>query len=1059
MHKKLLLFYIVLNLHVSIFAQPIYQGRVVSAGEQKPVEGATISTTGDHDHAVSDGKGAFAIRAFPTDTLYFSRVNFIPLAVAVSSIRSPYDIHLTESDGLLQNVVVSTGYQTLPKERSTGSFVQVDNALLNRATGANILERLNGVANSVLFDPNSNRPPITIRGIGTLTKSAKTTDPLIVVDNFPYEGDVNNINPNDIENITILRDAAAASIWGARAGNGVIVINTKKGRMNQPFRATLNNNITVRNKPDLFYQPIMSSSDFIDLETFLFNKGFYDADLANTTSWPVILPVVQLLNQQKTGFLPEAEANRRINDYREYDIRNDYLKYLYRKSVAQQYAVSISGGKENVAYLTSIGYDKNLASLMGNENDRLTINSSFTLKPITKLTLQLRTTLTMSGSKNNGMLPSISESRNVFPYYRLADDHGNALMWEKDFSSVFKDTTGAGRLLNWQYKPLDEMKYADNNAKGSDMVLAFNAGYQLLKSLKAEVVYQYQNAKTETRKYYSPETYYTRNLINLFSALTATGITRPVPLGGILDLQSGQLHSHALRGQLNYNTNFGKNNIYGIAGSEIRKVTNDGSGFRTYGMGNNLTHTDIDPTRIYPIYGGLNYNPRIPSGIVFSGLDDRIISLYTNLSYDYDRRYIFSTSARKDASNIMGVAANNKWKPLWSAGFSWALSNEKFYQSRLLPYLKLQLTYGYSGNVNNSIPAVTTLDYTAINNSRLSNLPYASIANPSNKDLRWEKIGMFNSGLDFAFKNYRIDGTLEYYFKRSKDVISLVPSDITQTGIQSFPRNSAVLDGEGMDFTLNTKNIDKAFKWQSHLLFSYNKVKVKDYLNEVVPRSTVGEGSVITPVIGQPPYNIISYRWAGLNPENGNPRGYLQSDISEDWNNIIQNSTWNELLISGSAVPQIFGALRNSFGYKNFMVSANIVYKMQYDFRKNALYYTGLFASGGTHGDYTKRWQKPGDEKVTNVPSMIYPADYYRDLFYSRSAATVLPGDYIRLQDVNITYDFTLSKKQYPRFQAYLYVRDLGLIWAKNKEGLDPDVGNTGYPAARAYSIGCKIDF
>ena len=663
-----------------MLAQQNYTVTVVTAGENKPVEEVAITTSGNRYHAVSDGKGVFTITAFPNDTLYFSRVNFISLAISVADLKPPYTIHLSENDGLLQNVVVSTGYQTLPKERSTGSFVQVDNLLLNRATGANILERLNGVANSVLFDANSSRPPITIRGIGTLTKSSRTTDPLIVVDNFPYEGDINNINPNDVENITILRDAAAASIWGARAGNGVIVITTKRGRMNQPFRLSFNSNITVRDKPDLFYQPAMSSSDFIDMETFLFNKGFYDADLANTANWPVISPVIQLLNQQKTGQVTEAESARRINDYRQIDLRNDYLKYLYRKSVAQQYAVSVSGGKENVAYLTSIGYDKNIAALIGNQNDRLTINSILTLKPVSKLSLQFRTLFTKSGSKNNGSLPSISENRIVFPYYRLTGDNGEPLVWEKDFSSPFKDTAGAGRLLNWQYKPLDELENADNSFKSSDILLALNAGYEIFKSLKAEVVYQYQNAKTETSKYYNPETYYTRNLINLFSSLTSTGINRPVPLGGILDLQSGQLHAQALRGQLNYNSNFGKSNIYGIAGSVIRKVTNNSSGFRTYGMGNNLTHTDIDPTRIYPIYGGLNYNPRIPSGIVFSGLDDRMVSLYTNLSYDYDRGYIFSASARKDASNIMGVAANNKWKPLWSAGFSWALSNEKFYQ-------------------------------------------------------------------------------------------------------------------------------------------------------------------------------------------------------------------------------------------------------------------------------------------------------------------------------------------------------------------------------------------
>jgi TonB-dependent SusC/RagA subfamily outer membrane receptor len=209
--------------------------------------------------------------------------------------------------GQLEGVVVNTGYQSIPKERATGSFVQIDRALLNRRISPDIISRLEGVASGLSFNANiptqSKESPFSIRGRSTITAN---TQPLIVLDNFPYDGDLNSINPNNIESITLLKDAAAASIWGARAGNGVIVINTRKGGLNRPLSVELVTNYTFSKKPDLFYNPnFLNASSYIDFEQYLFSLGSYDADLNNTTTRPPLSPAVELMARKRAGLISQ----------------------------------------------------------------------------------------------------------------------------------------------------------------------------------------------------------------------------------------------------------------------------------------------------------------------------------------------------------------------------------------------------------------------------------------------------------------------------------------------------------------------------------------------------------------------------------------------------------------------------------------------------------------------------------------------------------------------------------------------------------------------------------
>ncbi|HAT93172.1 MAG TPA: hypothetical protein DCS36_12475 [Sphingobacterium sp.] len=287
------------------------KGRVVD-DKGNPLAGATIQVKGTSFIATSDGAGFFEIPDdFLESDLQISYLGYGRIEVAAKNIDR---IVLTTNDNRIEEVsVVASGYQSIPKERATGSFSKVDNATFNRQVSTDVISRLKGIAPSILFDERSGSPKLTIRGQATIFGNDQ---PLIVVDNFPYEGDINNINPNDIEDIDILKDAAAASIWGVRAGNGVIVIKTKKGRADQPMSIGFTSNVTIGQKPDLYYLPKIASTDFIDIEKMLFDKGYYNTIISNTSTNRPYSPVVQILNNQKNGLITSEDATMQIDELR-----------------------------------------------------------------------------------------------------------------------------------------------------------------------------------------------------------------------------------------------------------------------------------------------------------------------------------------------------------------------------------------------------------------------------------------------------------------------------------------------------------------------------------------------------------------------------------------------------------------------------------------------------------------------------------------------------------------------------------------------------------------------
>lgn len=1056
--------------------QIVVRGKVVDE-KGKGLPGATIRLKGSQTNIgiTSSESGDFMWNVPGRDAiLSVSYMGYETKEVSVSGADVELIIRMVPlAKGLEEVIIVNTGYQQVPKERATGSFEFLNKELINRSNGANILSRLEGLTPSLLVDRRGSRgaprpEDMSIRGLSSMDNA--TVPPLIVLDNFPYDGDINSINPNDIESITVLKDAAASSIWGARAGNGVIVITTKKGAYDKPITISATANVTITQKPDLFSLRQMSTSDWVDIETRLYKEGAYNAAMDDIWSLPFLTPVVE--TWAKTigpgAALTESQAQAQIDQWRNRDVRYDYLRYVYRPAVSQQYALAFSGGARSFNYNISGGYDRQLQEQRTNNNDRITLRSDFSYKPLTNLEISANTLYTQRLSRTRGASsPSLNYTLGTNPYMLLADEGGNPLAVGRDIRSKFLDEEADPRYLDWRYRPLEDMDKSYNTTKNYDLLLNLAARYKVTDFMSGEFSYQYGRGLSEGRDLYSEDAYYIRNKINLLTQFPGGEMLRNLPLGGILEQLNSNNRTSKLRGQINIDQNWtDKHQLTAVVGFE-RRENNRTSNTRTvYGYDeDNLTFAEVDNKLQLLNFGAYQ---TLPSGISFSEQTQRFVSGYVNAAYTYLGRYTISGSARKDAANLFGVNTNQKGAPFWSTGASWEISKEPFYQLAVLPYLRLRGSYGFQGNTNPLVSAYSTIQYSQKPDFNY-NLPYAGLLNPENTDLRWEQVGMLNLGLDFKFRNNRLSGSFEYYTKNAEDLLFFAPLGYS-TGFPGALYNNTALKGKGFDLSLHSVNLSPAghIGWNTDFFLSYAANRVTSYKPTSPPTSQSFAGTGIAAVnsihmVGKPASALFAYAWGGLDPLTGDPQGYLDGQISKDYSAIF-GSDPSQLHYFGPSTPTYISGFRNTFTFKNISLSANITGKFGYYFRRESVNYSALlpsFLSPGIkegHSDYSLRWQQPSDEQKTDVPSFIYPNDSNRNEFYEQSAVLVEKGDHIRLQDLVLGY--TLDKPLWGMRAArfFVNVNNLGLIWRANKQDLDPDY-SPGYAAPRTVALGFNANF
>ena len=1036
-------------------------GKVISQEDGIPLPGALITLNTDQHMVLTDEDGGFRIDAAPGG--YSLRVSYLGMKPYEISITLPYSEELLiqmESDqrNLEEVTVMSTGYQELPAERVTGSFVSLDRKLINRKVSTNLIDRLEDITPGLIFNrgPSVGNNQISIRGRSTLFAN---TDPLIIVDNFPYDGPLESINPNDVEHISVLKDAAAASIWGARAGNGVIVISTKSGLKSSAPKVSLNSNVNIIQATDLFHVPQMNMGDFVDIEKSLFENNFYRSTESNPNR-QALPPVVETLISLRDGKITEEEASSRIQNYKNADLRTDLSQLYYRPQVNQQHSISVAGGGPASTYQFGLGFDKNLHSINGNDDDRWTIQAKNSWDLIDrKLTWSVGAYISKAQTNTRTQLPQNS------PYSSLVDPSGIPLPIFTNLSQRFIESVQGQGLLDWYNVPVNEIGLLDYKNERFDGRFQTSLNLKIIEGLSADISYQYWTGRTRNRERNPSQSYFVRDLVNRYSQLDENGLIRQViPSGDILDFAESYSFSHTLRGLLKYQKNWkGQHSLNVLAGTEVRDLKSESNAIRYYGYNDALaTSAILDYLNRYPSF----YNPSsmqtIDAGTSHSGLTDRFLSFYSNLGYTYRDKWDLTLSIRKDQSNFFGVNSNKRGVPLWSAGLGWTLSQEKFMSFLGNAYLKWKTSYGYSGNLDKSLSGLMTASYFNQPSSRfVPNIPGAQIVNPPNPNLSWEKVGIWNTGFDFESGNGKYTANLEFYKKRGMDLIGEYEVD-PASGFFTITGNNAETQTNGIDLILGANWLKGLVGWRTDFFYS----KVKDQVVKVDVTQTAGGllnsfyQATPIPVVDNPLFGVYSYDWSGLNPDTGDPVGILDGEPSEDYLAIINSATPENLKFHGSARPTDFGALRNTFTWKGLSLSLNISYRFGYYYRRTSIDYFSLLRGQIGHGDYDKRWLEPGDELTTQIPSLPANANVLRNLYYSNSSILVERGDHIRLQDIRLGYSFDKSANPWLPFESaelYGYANNLGIIWKASKDDLDPDFQYSS--PLRSMAFGLRINF
>ncbi|MFD2964563.1 MULTISPECIES: SusC/RagA family TonB-linked outer membrane protein [Olivibacter] len=1067
MTKFLCIIGIYLIPHLSA-AQYLLQGKVTDKNG-RPIAGTSVKIKNTTVGVRTDSAGVFSLRINEEEpVLSVSHLGYESREVRCKiPLNEPLIVQLESNAFRLEEVEVSTGYQVLPKERATGAFDFIDKDKLNEQVATGILERLESVANGLSVDRSTVNGGMTVRGQSSLTGPKEL---LVVVDNFPYDGDINNINPNDVESITLLKDAAASSIWGTRAGNGVVVITTKRGGLNQPLAIEVNANVTFMDKPDLFYPKQLTPSQYIEVEQFLFDKGYRFADTASVRH-VAFSPVYEILFKHRAGEMGDIEKKALLEQLGKQDLRRDYTDYIYRPAINQQYAINLSSGTDKSSWYFSMGYDRNISDLSAGYNR---FNTSFrnTYRPVKALQINTGIYFTQMGSTNGKPVYGTVRMGNYVlpPYTALANSAGEALSVTRFYRQQYLDTVGGGRLLDWNYYLLDDYRHTDLDSRLTDILLNFDADYKVLPWLGLVLRYQYEQQTGTEDMLYGRDSYFTRDMINKFTHIDpiSGNIDHHVPLGAILDAGRNKMAAHNLRAQLNMDKLWGRHRLHAVLGGEAKERTATGDHVRIYGYNPDiLTFANVDFTGPYRnITNGIN--EFIPNNTYFTHANNRFLSAFANAAYTLAGKYTLSLSGRRDASNLFGVNTNDKWNLLWSAGVAWNLSEERFYRSELIPYLKMRFTHGFSGNVDLGRSAVTTISYRVgpLASSPYTLGPMATISQHANPDLRWEKVGMTNLAADFGLKGNRLNGSIDFYRKYATDLFGPDPMDYT-TGISgTVVRNVASFKGRGVDLRLNSFNLNGPINWTSELNFTFYRDKYVDYYkNSLRGRDYItGVTPNLSGFVGKPLYGVYSYQWRGLDGATGEPIGVINGRDSKNYGAIVGDSTTvHDLVYSGPALPTAFGSLGNTFGWKNFSVTVRVLFKLGYYYRRNAIHYYNLFSSGsGGHPEYAHRWQQPGDEQFTDVPAMLYPAMANRDNLYANSDVTVERGDHIRLQYVSMSY--RLDRKLVTRMgikslEFYMNANNLGILWRANKENIDPEYRSANaVPPAKSISLGLRMN-
>ena len=1001
----------------------------------EPLIGAGVMVVGGKTGTATDIDGAFRLQV-PEDckTIQVSYIGMSTRLVDVEG-KNTVQVRLAENEMMLDNVVV-TGYQTLSKERSAGSFDMVKGDVISDkvALTGNILQGMEGLVTGLSVNMSDGADKYTVRGITSLNS---TRSPLFVVDGVPLEGD---------------------------QANGVVVITTKGGTRKQDLRIAYDGSFTWMGKPDYDYLDRMDGETFMRNAQEMFDQYaplYSYADVQTSLVGipgrynPVVFPHERLMYQALNGEITEAERDAALQQLMRQNSRKDYEDHMLSNKLMTRHNVSFSGGMDKMSYYLSLGY----VGDQGMEKD-WTNRFTFITKEEFFFTPWLKWDITLNASygrkrahlspwedyANDNILFGFSPYHDI-PYATLYDTAGNPLDWSVYYISQEKrDETEGLTGTDMSFYPVDD--FNANSSKTLDTNLRLNTGLtvDLVKGLRYEARFQYSRFHSKTENYYPGSTWKIREERLTATPLNTLECALPT-VGGNFLLDNSLTTDWTLRNQLSYNGNFddGRHQLSALLGTEIREYKNTvfSNFLRGYDM-QSMQYTPYDDYNLNRISNPVYGNTTISFNKTYYTQTEamrRYFSLYGNVAYTFNHKYTLNASLRVDQSNLFGSNPDNQYKPIWSIGGAWKVSDETFMDGiDWLDRLTLRATFGFAGNSplpgqggNYDILMATSSSFYETNGFKIST--------PANDEITWEKTRMWNIGFDIDVLKNRLALTFDYYDKRTTDLISNMLLNPV-SGWQSTIGNVGTLTNKGFELSVNSHNIKgRDFNWYTNFTLSHNTNKITklDVATPYTAETIISYGGSMN-VEGYPVNSLFAYRYAGLN-EKGEPQAYLADGTIVSGLD-SRGLSREDAVYCGTTVPKFYGGLTNRFTYKDWELSFMFVYNFGNKMRNECEQLEWGRPTSNLDNSFDERWRVPGDELKTDVPAWTPQVNSNAnfDLYYY-SDRNVLDAAYIKLRDLSLAYRVPADFCKKLRLDAVRVKLSIGNLfyWAANDEGIDPE--------------------
>lgn len=1048
---------------------------LVTDDQDTPLPGVSVSIKETSIGTQTDEKGRFTINV--PDAHNMLLLSYIGFNTTSYKLKGPafISIQLRRSDNQLEEVtVINTGYQTLPKERSAGAFSSANmETVANRSYSMNVLQRVDGLIPGLTVNnaPSSSQNPFLIRGLNTIgiktnpaldVYAGVNRNPLVVIDGIPTD-DLSFLNPQDVRDITVLKDAMAASIWGARASNGVIVITTKKGSRNQSLRVSYDGFATFSSRPDINYFPTLNSAQYVQAAKEIFDPVVYPWDVvsAYTLNSPAVTPHEQILYDQYRGLIPAARAQQLLDSLGAIDNRAQIKQFWSRPGMLTNHTVSFSGGGKGYSIYGSAGYTGTLSHTPGETNDQYKLNLRQDFQFNDRISVYLITDLTHGAL--SAKRPVAVDAR-FYPYqlFRAADGTNLSMPWLQGISDSARTVFESLSKISLDYNPLDEFNRGYTASQSLNARVIGGLTLQLIKGLRFEGLYGFIRSNTRSTSFDDESAYIVRREVANFTEAGSGAPVYHLPnTGGWYSVGNTNGKNWTVRNQLLYDNSWNnrRHQLTMLVGQEAQERLTQYNSSKLRGYNEQLqTYQPVDYATLTS--NGL-FNAVLPNAQFFSILTDdlftsteallRFNSYYGNAAYTYAGKYTLNGSWRLDKSNLFGKDKSAQNKPTYSMGLRWDLGKEDFIKNTTwLDRLALRTTYGITGNSPN--PG-TGSSYDILQPEK-SNFFIGGVgltlSTAANKKLSWERTVTYNLGLDFSLWHSRLSGSIDGYLKKTSNLIGDLAVN-SFTGFSTVVGNFGALQNKGIELQLNSLNFSAgAFSWSTLLTLAYNKNKITR-MNSLIPVTTGDDMVARNYLGGYPAFSIFAYRFAGLDDQ-GDPQIRLSDKSITKTPHV---SSASDIAYMGTYQPVWSGGLSNIFRYKLFSLTINMIYNLGHVMRRDAnTFYSDRLAtnfnnypylSGNVSAEFAQRWKQPGDEQHTNIPSYVssssLSASRRQIAYYTNGDLNVVSASYIKVRDIGISCSLPQSLIRSLRMHELVLRMQVSniMLWKANHYGIDPE--------------------